>query len=342
MRTIEWKEGVVKLLDQTKLPHVVEYVETRDYKDLIRAIKNMQVRGAPLIGVTAAFGLALVAYHSKAERREELIKELEKVSNEFKATRPTGRNLYWTLSKIMDVVRRMEGDTEELRRRVIDEANKIAEEDVKTNLLIGRYGSKLIEDGDVILTHCNTGLGTVEHGTAFAIIKTAHEEGKQISVIATETRPLLQGSRLTAWELKQAGIPFKLITDNMVGFVMYRKMVSKVVVGADRVTKEGHVVNKVGTYTIAVLAKEHNIPFYVASPLSTVDLESSIADVEIEYRKPEEVTTIYGESIAPEGTDVLNPAFDITPPEYVTAIVTERGIAYKPFEDSLKELVSRG
>jgi len=295
----------------------------------------MKIRGAPLLGAAAAFALALTAYNSKAKSKEKLISELKKAAEILRGTRPTATNLFWAIDRILNKARSF-GNVEGLSAFVVNEAQKIADEDVMANRLIGKYGAELIEDGDVVLTHCNAGaLATVEYGTALGIIRASWEQGKKIRVIATETRPKLQGARLTTYELRRDGIPITLVTDGMVGYVMYKGLVNKVIVGADRIVRDA-VINKIGTYTIAVLAKEHGIPFYVAAPKSTFDLAHTSKDVVIEERKPEEVTYIGSQRIAPEGIDVLNPAFDITPLKYVTAIVCESGILYKKDFDKFK------
>jgi len=328
-RTIEWRNGTVATIDQTKLPHETVVLEMRSCDEVADAIKIMKIRGAPLLGVAAAFALALTAYNSKAKSKEELIKELEKSAETLKRTRPTAVNLFWAMDRILAKSKNFFGDTKELIAFVVDEAQKIADEDAVANRLIGKYGAELIHDGDVILTHCNAGaLATVEYGTALGVIRAAWEQGKKIKVIATETRPKLQGARLTTYELKKEGIPVTLITDGMVGYVMYKRLVSMVVVGADRIVTDA-VINKIGTFTIAVLAKEHNIPFYVAAPKSTFDFSRKSDEVVIEERKPEEVTHAGSYRIAPEGINVLNPAFDITPFDYVTAIVCEDGVWHK-------------
>jgi len=306
----------------------------RSCDEVAEAIKTMKIRGAPLLGAAAAFALALVAYNSKAENRLELINELEKAAEILRGTRPTGANLFWAMDRILDKARKFSGDREALAAFVVEEAQKIADEDAEANHLIGKYGAELLRDGDVILTHCNAGaLATVEYGTALGVVRSAWEQGKRVMVIATETRPKLQGARLTTYELKRDGIPVTLITDNMVGYVMYKRLVNKVVVGADRIVKDA-VINKIGTFTIAVLAKEHDIPFYVAAPKSTFDLKHTLKDVVIEERKPQEVTHFGSQRIAAEGIDVLNPAFDITPLEYVKAIICEDGVLYR--DDFLK------
>jgi methylthioribose-1-phosphate isomerase len=335
-RTIEWQNGTVTTIDQSRLPWETVILEMRSCGDVAEAIKTMKIRGAPLLGAAAAFALALTAYHSKSKNREELVYELEKAAEILRDTRPTGVNLFWAIDRILAKARDFSGSTEALADFVLEEAKKIADEDAAANRMIGKFGAELIHDGDVVLTHCNAGaLATVEYGTALGVIRAAWEQGKKIRVIATETRPKLQGARLTTYELKRDGIPVTLITDNMVGYVMFKRLVSKVVVGADRIVQDA-VINKIGTFTIAVLAKEHGIPFYVAAPKSTFDLTHTSADVTIEERKPEEVTQIGSLRIAAEGVNALNPAFDITPLDYVTAIICESGILYKKDFDKFK------
>jgi methylthioribose-1-phosphate isomerase len=297
--------------------------------EVAEAIKTMKIRGAPLLGAAAAFALALTAYNSKAKSRGELIDELEKAAEILRRTRPTAVNLFWAIDRVLAKAKIFSEDTNALIAFVVEEAQKIANEDAEANRLIGKYGAELIHDGDVVLTHCNAGaLATVEYGTALGIIRAAWGQRKKIEVIATETRPKLQGARLTTYELKHDGIPVTLITDSMVGYVMYKRLINKVVVGTDRIVKDA-VINKIGTFTIAVLAKEHKIPFYVAAPKSTFDLMRKSADVVIEERKPEEITHIGSQRIAAKGVKILNPAFDTTPLDYVTAIICESGILYK-------------
>jgi methylthioribose-1-phosphate isomerase len=329
MRTIEWRNGEVVTIDQTKLPNETIMLTMKDCGEVVEAIRQMRIRGAPLLGTAAAFGLALTAQNSKSTTKTGLISELERSARILKETRPTAVNLFWAIDRILTMAKDSHENARGIGALVIVEAQKIADEDVAANYLIGKNGSELIHDGDVILTHCNAGaLATVDYGTALGVIRTAFEQGKKISVIATETRPLLQGARLTAFELQRDSIPVTLITDNMVGYVMYRKMIDKVIVGADRIVGDA-VINKIGTYSIAVLAKEHGIPFYVAAPKSTFDLTSRSADIIIEKRDAEEVTCLGSVRIAPKGMKVLNPAFDITPFDYVTAVVCESGILYR-------------
>jgi methylthioribose-1-phosphate isomerase len=329
MRTIEWQDGTAITIDQTRLPHETVTLKIKTIDEMAEAIKNLRVRGAPLLGAAAAFGLALTACHSKANCKSELLAELEDSAKTLKSTRPTAVNLFWATDRVLDKARDFSGTVEGLKTLVIREAQRIADEDAEANRAIGKNGAALINDGDVILTHCNAGeLATVEYGTALGVIRAAWKQGKKIKVIATETRPLLQGARLTAYELKRDGIPVTLITDSMVGYVMHKRLVDKVVVGADRIVQNA-VVNKIGTFTVAVLAHEHGVPFYVAAPKSTFDLTRKAADVIIEERKPTEVTHYGAQQVAAQGTGVLNPAFDITPLEYVSAIIHESGIYYK-------------
>jgi len=325
-RTIEWRNGVVITIDQTKLPHKMVSLKLRTCREVASAIRTMKIRGAPLIGAAAAYGLALTAYYSKAQSKKALIKQMEDSAELFRKTRPTGVNLFWAVDRVLEKTRRASGSVERLVEVVVNEAERIADEDAQMNKKIGEYGAELLNDGDIVLTHCNAGsLATVDYGTALGVIRGAWEKGKKIRVVATETRPKLQGSRLTAYELKRDGIPFTLITDSAVGYVMSKQLVTKVVVGADRIVHDA-VINKIGTYSIAVLAHEHRIPFYVAAPFSTFDLAHTSKDVVIEQRKPEEVTHFGSEQVAPQGVTALNPAFDITPFKYVNAVICENGV----------------
>jgi methylthioribose-1-phosphate isomerase len=291
---------------------------------MAKAIKVMKIRGAPLLGVAAAYGLALTAYHTKASTQKHLLAELDASAELLRKTRPTAVNLFWAIERVLKKAKAVsDGSVSKVKNAVVQEAQRMADEDVETNRRIGENGARLIEDGDVVLTHCNAGsLATVDYGTALAVIRVAREQGKRVKVFATETRPQLQGARLTAFELKRDGIPVTLITDNMIGYVMSKQLVDKVIVGADRIVRDA-AINKIGTFTVAVLAREHEIPFYVAAPRSTFDLTRFSKDVIIEERKPEEVTFCGGCRIAPEGVSVLNPAFDITPLKYVSAIICE-------------------
>jgi eIF-2B alpha/beta/delta-like uncharacterized protein len=304
-------------------------LKIKNIDEMAEAIKNMRLRGAPLLGAAAAFGLALTVYHSVANSKSELLVELGSSAKILKRTRPTAVNLFWAVDRVLGKARDFSGDIESLKSFVIEEAQKIADEDAAANRAMGENGAKLIEDGDVVLTHCNAGeLATVEYGTALGVIRAAWKAGKKIKVIATETRPLLQGARLTTYELKRDGIPVTLITDSMVGYLMHRQLVDKVVVGSDRIVQDA-VVNKIGTFTIAVLAREHGVPFFVAAPKSTFDLARTSTDVIIEERKPSEVTHYNTHHIATKDIDVLNPAFDITPLTYVSAIITESNVYYR-------------
>jgi len=326
MRTIEWRDGTVMTIDQAQLPSEEVMIELKDCEQVALAIKEMKIRGAPLIGVAAAYGLALTAYRSEARNTEEFLHELEASADLLRKTRPTAVNLFWAIDRILTKARHCSARPHLLRKIVIQEAEAIADEDVEINRRIGENGSQLLEDGDTVLTHCNAGrLATVDYGTALAVVRVAWKEGKKVKVIADETRPKLQGSRLTVYELMRDGIPVTLITDSMVGYVMSKGIVDKVIVGADRIVRDA-VINKIGTYTVAVLAHEHNIPFYVAAPISTFDLQRTSRDVVIEERSPEEVRCIESYRIAPDDADVLNPAFDITPLRYVNCIICEKGL----------------
>ncbi|MFB3096790.1 MAG: S-methyl-5-thioribose-1-phosphate isomerase [Nitrosopumilaceae archaeon] len=338
LKTLEWKNNSVVMIDQTKLPNELVFVEYSDYNDVARAIKTLVVRGAPAIGVSGAFGMALAALQSKATTNEELIEDLEKAKKVLFETRPTAVNLAWGLERIMEVARKG-NDVSEIKDSIIQTAKKMADKDVETNMKIGKYGVELFDNNDTVMTHCNAGaLATVAYGTALGVIRAIKESGKHVKVLATETRPVMQGSRLTAFELKHDGIDVSLIPDTAVGYAMAKDLVKKVIVGADRILRTGHVFNKIGTYQIALLAKEHGIPFYVAAPLSTFDMKSEPDDVIIEQREASEVTGVGDKKTAPDNIDVLNPAFDMTPPELVTGIITEAGVARPPYEESIQKL----
>lgn len=340
MRSIEWVNGKVRFIDVTKLPTQLKIVETQDYLELANAIKTMKIRGAPAIGVAVAFGLALVAYHSKATSYEDFIKEVNHAAQVLVNARPTAVNASWAANRILTKITSY-NNLDEIRNIIINEAINMSEEDVKINKTMSELGASLIKDGDVIITHCNTGmLATVDIGTALGVIIKAHQQGKKIMVYVDETRPALQGARLTAWELKQAGVPFKLIVDSAAGTVMRDKGVTKVFVGADRILKDGHVINKIGTYTLSVLAKMHNVEFYVVAPTSSFDLVRNVNEVIIEERDPKEVTHIRGKRIAPRNIQVYNPVFDITPPENITAIITEKGIIYPPYLENISKTLA--
>jgi methylthioribose-1-phosphate isomerase len=337
-KPLEWRDNKLIILDQTLLPDKEVYLETADYREVARAIKNLTVRGAPAIGVAAAYGFALGALEIQSGNQVEFTLKLEKVSRVLSASRPTARNLFWALERMESVVRSI-GSTTQIKKLLLDEALQIHREQLKSDVSLSHYGSAFIADGNTILTHCNTGaLATAGYGTALGVIRQAHQEGRQINIIATETRPLLQGARLTAWELKQYGIPFTLITDSMAAYFMRKGKIDLVITGADCIAANGDTANKIGTYALAVLAKEHNIPFYIAAPTSTIDLSlSSGNEIIIEERSPEEVTHIRGVRIAPEHTPVFNPSFDVTPHQYITAIITEKGVIRKPFGEGMQK-----
>jgi len=326
------------MIDQTKLPNSLEYVTYNDYNQVADAIRTLVVRGAPAIGVSGAFGLALAALQSNAKEKDQLIQDLKTAKKILFETRPTAVNLSWGLDKIMKITEQCK-TVSEIRDNVIAKAKEMAEDDVNINKKMGKNGAELFQNNDTIMTHCNAGaLATVGYGTALGVIRATNESGKNIKVIATETRPIQQGSRLTAFELKHDGIDVSLIPDTAVGYTMANGLVNGVVVGADRILRTGHVFNKIGTYQVATMAKQHNIPFYVAAPLSTFDLKSNPENVVIEQRKASEVTGIGDTKTAPDGIDVINPAFDMTPPELISGIITENGIAKPPFEKSIRQL----
>jgi len=338
LRTVEWKNDSVVMIDQTKLPNELVFVKYTNYNDVANAIRTLVVRGAPAIGVSGAFGMALAALQSPAKTKEDLLSDLENAKKTLFNTRPTAVNLSWALEQIMQSARKSE-TVSEIRDNIITKAKQMAEEDININKKMGKNGVELFQDNDTIMTHCNAGaLATVAYGTALGVIRATNESGKHIKVIATETRPIQQGSRLTAFELKHDGIDVSLIPDTAVGYTMANDLVNGVVVGADRILHTGHVFNKIGTYQVATMAKQHNIPFYVAAPLSTFDLESKPNDVIIEQRKASEVTGIGDKKTAPDNIDVINPAFDMTPPELISGIITENGVAKPPFEESIKQL----
>jgi len=341
IQTLEWTDSGVRFIDQTKLPSEETYVNCRTCEQVADAIRNMVVRGAPAIGVAAAMGIALGIKNAKAETVAEFKPEFDRCCELVRKTRPTAVNLFWA-------IRRMQEKFESLRIRpltqvkkaLIEEAQRMHAEDIAANQAMGRLGATLMPASGGVLTHCNAGaLATCGYGTALGVIRAAVEEGKKIHVYADETRPFLQGARLTAWELMKDGIPTTVISDNMAGAVMKQGRIGAVVVGADRIAANGDVANKIGTYSVAVLAKEHDIPFYVAAPFSTIDLETPDGSkIPIEQRNPKEITHFAGKAITPEGVQVENPAFDVTPSKYVTAIVTERGIARAPYVESLAKL----
>jgi len=329
---VEFRDNKLVIIDQTQLPAKLAYLELRDYTDVVAAIKQMKVRGAPAIGVATAYGIALGAHNIKDDTKAKYLSQLDKIPKAFAAARPTAVNLFRAIDR-MKKAADIAGDVPAIKQALIDEAKKIHAEEEAATRRLSRLGAELIKDGFTVLTHCNAGaLATAGYGTALGVIKAAREQGKKIKVIATETRPLLQGACLTAWELMQEKIPVTLITDSMAGYFLSCGKISCVIVGADRIAANGDTANKIGTYTLAVLAKENGIPFYVAAPTSTIDLSLKSGDeIPIEERDPEEVTSIKGIRLAPKGVTAANPAFDVTPHKYITAIITEKGIIRKPY-----------
>ncbi len=340
--TVDWTSaGTVRLIDQTRLPGEEVYIECRTIEEVAEAIRRMKVRGAPAIGVTAAMGLALGAQTIQAEAFKDFSRALEGMAALLSRTRPTAVNLAWGLRRLLELAKKSRDlSVSEIKAALVTEARKMREEDIQNNRAMGQHGQSLIPDPARILTHCNAGgLATAGYGTAVGVIRAAAEAGKRIMVWVDETRPLLQGARLTAWELVKTGIPATLIADNMAGSLMGRGQVDVVVVGADRIARNGDVANKIGTYSVALLARAHGIPFYVAAPISTLDLSlSDGSQIPIEERAPDEVTHHAGRRLAPEGVRVVNPAFDVTPASCVDAIITERGIARPPYDVSLPRL----
>lgn len=339
-KTIEWKDNKVIMIDQTRLPSEEIYLEFTNYLEVAGAIKSMVIRGAPAIGVAAAMGIALGAVNTDTEDREQFIQEVNKIAEVIMATRPTAVNLFWAGRRMLNALKGVEGSVKDMKTTMVQEANIILEEDIETCMSIGRNGAELIPDNSTVLTHCNAGaLATAGYGTALGVIRGAVDSGKNIKVIATETRPFLQGARLTAWELDKDGIQVTLITDNMVGHIMSKGMIDAVVVGADRIANNGDVANKIGTYSISLLAKLHGIPFYVAAPVSTIDYDCPGGEsIPIEERDAKEVTHLSGMKIAPD-INVYNPAFDITPNENVSSIITEKAVVTNPYKEGLSALI---
>jgi len=331
--TIEWKNGKVRMLDQSLLPGRIKYLDCDRYQMVADGIRSLKIRGAPAIGIAAAMGIALAAQSVRASRSESFRKKMEPVYEIFRKTRPTAVNLFWAIERMKRFVEESgELPVERIKELMLKASQKMLDEDIEINQTIGRYGNKVVRQQDTVLTHCNAGsLATGGYGTALGVIRAAHEDRKNIRVFADETRPVLQGSRLTAWELMQDQIDVTLITDNMAGYLMSKGEINLCIVGADRIARNGDTANKIGTYSVAVLAKHHGIPFYVAAPLSTIDFSlRSGKEIPIEQRHPSEVTEILGKvEIAPRKTKVWNPAFDVTPAELITGIITEKGI-YKP------------
>ena len=341
VQAIEWAGEKLRLLDQTKLPVETTVFEADRYQDVIRAVKEMRVRGAPALGVVAAYGVAMAARDIPRGERGSFLTRLKAAGREIESARPTAVNMTWAVRRLLDLAE-AEPDAAAVPGRLLDEARTMQEEDEEVNRRIGRFGSEILPDAGAVLTHCNTGaLATAGYGTALGVIRAAWEAGKRFHVFHTETRPFLQGARLTAWELVQLGIPSTLIVDSSAGVLLSQGEVSCVVVGADRIAANGDVANKVGTYTLAVLSRENGVPFYVAAPTSTVDLSlSSGEDIPIEERRAEEVTSFAGVRTAPEGIGVWNPSFDVTPHKYVGGIITEVGILTEPYTESLARSVT--
>jgi methylthioribose-1-phosphate isomerase len=341
IKTIIWKNNTAVLIDQNALPLVERYVVCKSYQEIISTIKDLTVRGAPAIGVAAAMGAALGALRLPPLSPKEFRKKFFAICDEIAQARPTARNLFWALERMKKVVdRTSEANQKHLVKELINEAKLVCSQDIEINRRMGKCGSKLFADGDNILTHCNAGaLATAGYGTALGVIRAACEQGKKLHVYVDETRPILQGARLTAWELKKEKIPFTLITDNMAGFLMRQGKIDKIIVGADRIAANGDTANKIGTYSLAVLAYAHGVPIYIAAPLSTIDVSLKTgAAIPIEERKSEEVTHFKGVRNAPEGSKVYNPAFDVTPGKLITAIITEKGILKKPYRASIASL----
>lgn len=345
MDTIRWNEGCVQLIDQTLLPAELVYKNCCSVEEVAEAIESLRIRGAPAIGVAAAFGVALGAHRIRVEERENFLKELERAMERLEATRPTAVNLFWALDRMRAALERCRTESvEAMRQCLLAEALRIQEEDSAVCRAMGFHGAELLEDGMTVLTHCNTGgLATAGYGTALGVIYAAREQGKRIRVIADETRPLLQGARLTAWELMRNGFDVTLICDNTAAWVMKKGEADCVIVGADRIARNGDVANKIGTYSLAIAAKAHGIPFYVAAPFSTIDRSLAGGEgIPIEERNPEEITSLAGTRFAPESVKVYNPAFDVTPHRYLTAIVSEMGVARAPYEEAFDRWAGTG
>ena len=344
-QSLEWLPGqTLRMLDQRLIPQAIEYLETQDYQQVAFMIRDMVVRGAPAIGAAAGYGMALAAFHTTCTTVQELKAALEGAGQVLKDSRPTAVNLAWAVDRCLAVARLPQlKDIPALQAAILAEANEIAAEDIRTNRAMGLHALEILPDPVTFIHHCNTGaLATVAYGTALGIIRTAHEHGRKVFVYVDETRPRLQGARLTSWELTQLGIPHAIIVDGASGFVMKRKKVDLCVVGCDRVAANGDTANKIGTYNLALAAKAHGVPFYIAGPTSTIDLAIASGDeIPIEERSASEIVQIGAERIAPEGAAVFNPAFDVTPAEYISGIITEAGIAYPPFTQSLPEMVSK-
>jgi len=343
MRTVEWQDGALMMIDQRALPWQLEFVRLESAEAVAESIRDMTVRGAPAIGAAAAFGLALAARQSKANTIDALISDLRKAGNLLKAARPTAVNLAWAVDKLLDIATSGEfPNPDDLREVLLTAAQQIADDDVAINSRMGAHGAELVADGATVLHHCNTGaLATVDYGTALGVVRAAFEAGKHIHVLLDETRPRLQGSRLSAWELERLGVSYEIIPDTAAGYFMARSEVDIILVGADRIAANGDFANKIGTYQLAIMAREHSIPFYTVAPTSTIDLGlRSGEQIPIEQRDPAEVTTPYGSKIVPAHFKARNPAFDVTPYRYLSGIVTENGIARPPFTESLRRAVA--
>ena len=341
IKTLEFKDDILYLIDQRKLPTKYEIFECKTYKEVDFAIQDMVVRGAPAIGATAAYGAVLAAKEFINEDKDEFYEKLDKAMNILNESRPTAVNLMWAIQRMRDLVEENKGlDPKKTYEKILDEANKIYEEDIKTNKTMAKYGNEVIKEGDTILTHCNAGaLATAGYGTALGVIREAHYTGKNIFVYADETRPRLQGGKLTAWELVQEGIPAKLIADNVAATLIRDGKIDLIIVGADRIALNGDTANKIGTFMLSVVAKAYNVPLYIAAPISTIDFDIESGDeIEIEERSSEEVTHMNGMRIAAEGIDVYNPAFDVTPHENIAGIITEKGIIRPPFKENIMKL----
>ncbi|HLR34060.1 MAG TPA: S-methyl-5-thioribose-1-phosphate isomerase [Tissierellales bacterium] len=341
IRTIEYKDGVLYLIDQRKLPTIYEVFECRTYKDVDFAIKDMVVRGAPAIGATTAYGVVLAAKEFINDDKITFLKKLDEALDVLNKSRPTAVNLMWAIKRMRDLIEgNRDLEVKEIYEKIINEANDIYQEDIKTNKTMAKYGNEIIKEGDTILTHCNTGaLATVQYGTALGVVREAHYTGKNIFVYADETRPRLQGGRLTAWELVQEEIPAKLIADNVAATLIRDGKIDIILVGADRIASNGDTANKIGTFMLSVVAKAYNVPFYIVAPTTTIDFDIKTGkEIEIEERSHEEVTHINGVRIAPKGIDVYNPAFDVTPNENITGIITEKGIVKPPFKANIMKL----
>ncbi|SMC00058.1 methylthioribose-1-phosphate isomerase [Thermanaeromonas toyohensis ToBE] len=339
---IVWRDGELEIIDQTRLPEELVFIRPRTVEEVWKAIRELKVRGAPALGIAAAFGLYLAIKDFQAKGEEELCAQLKKAADYLASSRPTAVNLFWALKRVQEKVARAQGlGVEKIKELVLREALAIQQEDESMCLAIGRYGAELLKEAQAILTHCNAGtLATARYGTALAPVYYLATQGKVLRVFVDETRPLLQGARLTAWELKQAGIPVTLITDSMAAVVMQKGWVQAVVVGADRIAANGDVANKIGTYGLAILAREHGLPFYVAAPSSTFDLTLATGEeIPIEEREPAEITHLGLRPIAPQGIAVFNPAFDVTPHHYITAIITEKGILRPPYQESISQVL---